>query len=571
MFPRILPSRRLIAAAVLVLAPAACASEPLSKPLPAEPGPSLAGNYLAGRHALSKRDAGTAASMLLRALEQDKDNKTLRRLAFIASLRDGRIIEALPLARIMASGESNGEIARLTLAVQGLKDGKLDVTHQHLDALDKKNTYRFLIPLLRAWSEAKAGTPNKAIKALAPLTKRKGFETLVTLHTGLILDQAGRHDDAATAFDVLQAQASQLSLHVVQVLGAFWQRQGEAAKARTLYESYLKRQPASHAIERALGDLDNKRTPPHFVRSPADGAAEALTGLASALSQQNAEDTAEIFIRLALHLKSDMPTAQLLLASLLEDDDRFEAANAVYAGIADSSPMSLTAKIRRADNLDRLGHTDEAVLFLREVARLRPTDPKPMLDLGDILRRHKRFNEAVDAYEEGLKRIGTIRKQHWPILYTQGIALEQSGDWDRAEDRFLRALNFDPDQPLVLNYLGYSWVEKGKNLKRAEAMIRKAVSLRPSDGYIVDSLGWVLFQIGKIDEAVKELERAVELRAEDPVINDHLGDAYWQVGRHREAVFQWKRVLGLDPDDDVAERARAKIKNGLKDAAGSKK
>ena len=191
-----------------------------------------------------------------------------------------------------------------------------------------------------------------------------------------------------------------------------------------------------------------------------------------------------------------------------------------------------------------------------------------LVKLGDILRSNKRFGESVEAYDMAIEHIGAIKERHWILLYSRGIALERSKQWSRAEKDFLAALKLHPNQPYILNYLGYSWVDQGINLDRAKAMIERAVKLRPNDGYIVDSLGWALFRIREFPVAVQHLERAVELRPQDPTINDHLGDAYWRVGRRNEARFQWHRSLSLGPEPDQAVRIRSKIKDGLADASG---
>jgi Flp pilus assembly protein TadD len=189
--------------------------------------------------------------------------------------------------------------------------------------------------------------------------------------------------------------------------------------------------------------------------------------------------------------------------------------------------------------------------------------PEALVNLADLLRSKKRFSESVEAYDAAIERIGTIGKRHWTLLYSRGIALERSSQWLRAEEDFITALRLKPDQPYVLNYLGYSWVDQGINLARAQKMIERAVELRPNDGYIVDSLGWVLYRLGDFPRAAKQLERAVELRPQDPTINDHLGDAYWRVGRAAEARFQWRRALSLDPEPDQVSTIRDKISNGL--------
>jgi Flp pilus assembly protein TadD len=195
----------------------------------------------------------------------------------------------------------------------------------------------------------------------------------------------------------------------------------------------------------------------------------------------------------------------------------------------------------------------------------RKTEPAPLISLGDILRGHERFEEAAKAYDKALARIKNPEPRHWTLFYARGIAFERSKQWPRAEADFLSALKFKPEQPYVLNYLGYSWIDKGLYLERAQGMIAKAAELRPNDGYIVDSLGWVHYRLGRYDDAARELERAVELRPEDPIINDHLGDAYWRVGRKREAAFQWNRSLTLNPEKDLISVINRKLKIGLGD------
>ena len=190
--------------------------------------------------------------------------------------------------------------------------------------------------------------------------------------------------------------------------------------------------------------------------------------------------------------------------------------------------------------------------------------------LGDILRSKKRFGEAVTAYDEAIRRAAASGlPERWALFYDRGVALERSGEWARAEADLLHALEMKPDQPLVLNYLGYSWIDQGINLDEGMKMIRRAVDQRPDDGYIVDSLGWAFYRIGNFEDAVKNLERAIDLKPEDPTINDHLGDAYWRVGRTLEAKFQWAHARDLKPEAEELPKIEAKIANGLPDDTSS--
>jgi Flp pilus assembly protein TadD len=220
--------------------------------------------------------------------------------------------------------------------------------------------------------------------------------------------------------------------------------------------------------------------------------------------------------------------------------------------------------LRIAANLEMLDRTDEAINQLREMSVEAPTRAGAEMQLGDLLRAKKRFNEAVDAYDEAIRRLRVSgMPERWSLYYSRGIALERSGQWKQSETDLLHALELKPDQPLVLNYLGYSWIDKGENLERGLKMIEKAVELRPEDGYIVDSLGWAHFRLGDYSSAVQYLEKAIELVPEDPTINDHLGDAYWQSGRSSEARFQWRRALQFGPDTDEIKTIEAKLDRGI--------
>lgn len=524
---------------------------------------TLAGSYLAGQHAQRQRDMETATFYLKEALKKAPDETALKKRSFILLVVEGKIAEAGPLARDLLSLNEQPTIAGLTLAVRAIHEGKLKDATVQLDAMPDNGIGTYIAPALKAWSLMGQRRMDAALEALKPLGENKGARPLYDMHAALIKDLGGDVKGAEQGYlDVIKGNSG-ISLRVSEFLGDLYRRQGQPDKAMGIYAQYLNLHPQSRLLDGEIDSLKAQVKPMNKVATAAEGSAEALFGVASSLRQQNANETALVFIQLALHLRPDFPAAQILLADLLEMQNRLADANTVYAQLKKGSPFWWSSQIRIAMNKDELGETEKSIKILNALADKEPAEWSPLVNLGDILRRHDRYQEAVVAYDRAVKRVGDIGPREWSLLYARGIALERSKDWPRAEKDFLKALELRPDQPYVLNYLGYSWVEKGLHLKKAEDMIRKAVSLRPNDGYIVDSLGWVLYQLGRYEEATKEMERAVELRPQDPVINDHLGDVFWRVGRKTEARYQWERSLILKPDDDLKKALQKKLKEGL--------
>jgi len=272
-------------------------------------------------------------------------------------------------------------------------------------------------------------------------------------------------------------------------------------------------------------------------------------------------------LHLALDARPDLAAARLLgteIAVLTKHPDR---GLQLLLPVSMDDPLADVVRFRRALLLDGLGRNDEALAMMAQLAQEHPDRPEPLIRMGSMLRTKKRFAEAVGAYDRALALIGTPNRNNWPLFYERGIALERARDWPRAEQDFLRALDLAPDQPFVMNYLAYSWAEMGRNLPRARAMLERAATQRPTDGAILDSLGWVIYRQGDVAGAVSKLERAIELDAADPTINAHLGDAYWAAGRKLEAQFQWRRALALNPEPDDVGKLEAKLRDGLTTSA----
>ncbi|RDV02426.1 tetratricopeptide repeat protein [Undibacter mobilis] len=308
---------------------------------------------------------------------------------------------------------------------------------------------------------------------------------------------------------------------------------------------------------------------PMMVTNAQIGAAEALYGLGASLGRRGGEDLGLVYLQLSLYLAPHHELALLSLADLYEAMKKPDMAIKIYERIPHSSALHRNASIQMAADLDALDRSDEAQKRLEELLKDDPKDLEATLALGNLLRGHKKFAECGDAYTKAIDLIGKPEKANWTVFYFRGICYERSKQWPKAEADLKKALELFPDQPHVLNYLGYSWIDQGVNLDEGMAMIRKAVAQRPDDGYIVDSLGWAHYRLGNYEEAMKELERAIGLKPEDPTINDHLGDAYWRVGRKLEATFQWNHARDLKPDPEELPKILEKLRTGLPEEATS--
>ena len=523
---------------------------------------SVYGDYLAGLFANKRQDLDAAADYMAKALAEDPDNAALLRQTFVLMTTQGRMETAASLARRMAETRADHGVAAVLRALEALKTGDPGAARTALSALPDRGLGALVQPLLSAWVDFAATGTAESVGELDGLSQIDGIEVLRHLHTALIHDAAGA--DAAAAYNKLATPTRALSLRLTWLLGNHYARTGQRDEMIAVYRRYLADHPESRTMRAVLSETEARtETPAPAVATAEQGMAEALFNLAGLLNQQNADDLALMYARLALHLRPDFPIGHMLVGEILEGKGRHDDAMTAYRAVPADSPFHLTARLRVTDSLQALGRNAAAIAQLREIAAAHPDHFEPLYRIGNIHRGTQRFEAAAEAYAEAESRLGEPQPQHWTLSYFHGIALERLDRWPEAEARFETALRLQPEQPHVMNYLAYSWVEQEMHLGKAQKMLEQAVAQRPEDGYIVDSMGWVSYRLGKFDKAVRYLERAVELRPQDAVINDHLGDAYWRVGRRQEARFQWHRALNLDPDPDVAERIETKLDNGL--------
>lgn len=524
---------------------------------------TLFGSYLAGRYAASVRDNAAAADFYREALRQDPTDEVILERAFLLDLSAGNMEAASTLAKRIVNIDAGHRLARLMLGVEAIQNRHFKTALHHFAQGSSQGPIAGLTTaFMTAWAEQGAGNVDAALKTLQSLEGADWFRIYRAFHSALIADLGGRRKLAEAQF----AEAYKFDgsvLRVVEAYSRFLARIGKVEEARTILSSFDKVSENHPLIAAVRADLDAGRVPKPVVKNTAAGAAEGLYEIGAALGREGGEELGIVYLQLALYLDPGAPLPLLSLADIYERQKNHELAAEAYGGIAQASSLWRSAQIQRVLNLNALQRVDEARAVLRKLIDEDPTDIEAIKALGDILRGHKEFTEAARVYSKAIALLDPVEKRHWPLFYFRGIAYERSKEWPKAEADLSEALKLSPDQPFVLNYLGYSWIDQGKNLDRAMEMIRKAVELRPEDGYIVDSLGWAHFRLGNYKDAVSELERAIELRPEDPVINDHLGDAYWQAGRKLEARFQWSHARDMKPEPEDLARIEDKLKNGL--------
>ena len=521
------------------------------------------GAYLAGRHAQERRDYTAAAAWFEDALKSDPESPELITRTFLMEASEGRFDRARALAEKALRLDPTDAVAQLILLIDRVETGDKAGALARAETLPADGLHRFLGPVARAWTRMGVGDLAGADAALRQLDRFNGLAPLEFYQLGLLYDFAGYPDTAEDNFKKTLDAAGQLNWRLTDAIANFYERHGRADKAVALYQRFIRENTGSELGESVLARKPTE-PPAALIQTAEDGLAEALFDLASVVNQPETIDLALLYVRSALELRPHMPLAQLLLADVLSTQNKPEASLAVLAEIPPGSPYSWSARLRVAANLEMLNRTDEAITQLKGMSAEAPSRAGAAMQLGDLLRAKKRFAEAVEAYDEAMRRLSAAGiPERWSLFYSRGIALERSGQWKPSEADLLHALELKPDQPLVLNYLGYSWIDRGENLDRGLKMIEKAVELRPEDGYIVDSLGWAHYRLGDYSSAVQYLEKAIELVPEDPTINDHLGDAYWQSGRATEARFQWRRALQFGPEADEIKPIEAKLDRGL--------
>ena len=529
------------------------------------------GNYLAGESAFNNKDNKTAIYYFKNAIDLNKLDtefgQNIAKKLCVLYLLEGEIDKCILIGKKIEKNLTSDSIQNanilMALIVGDIKGKNFNSALNRLKKIKKNSYERFSVPIIESWIIAgQERNLNKAKEKLDELKKdyEVNINSLRNLNLALIYDLFNKNEKALIYYQKSINDFSKPSYRLVEILSNAYERNGDFEKAKDIYTKFLSNHNDNLLVEKSLKRIEKKAVPKKLIANTNDAIAELLSTISSSFSSDFTNNFAIIYSHFSLYLKKDFEVAQLYLAELLEENKRYAEANNLYEKIKPSSNFYWHSKLKKARNLELLGDSEISIPILKEMSKEKQERHDSLKLLGDIHRNYNKYKEAIKFYNEAISRIKKISAEHWELLYSRGMAYERNNQWIKAEKDFLKILELVPNQPDVLNYLGYSWIEQDSNLDQAKKFILKAVSMKPSDPYIVDSLGWAYYNLKEYDKAIKELERAIDLKPTDPIINDHLGDAYLKVDRKLEALYQWKKAIQFKPENDLEKKIEKKIK-----------
>jgi tetratricopeptide (TPR) repeat protein len=539
-------------------------------PFEAEDVTSFSGAFLAARTADVDHDYPTAITLYRKALDFDPANLEIRERLMISLLLNGQFEEGVREAEALKSDASVERVTKIVRGLDALRTGKFQNAGKILAYKGPNDLDRLTHQLLAAWAEVGAGKGKRAMSTINGLKGPDWFKVFTDYHLGAMAivtgDTAGARqylNKAVTNRDAV-ATAPDTFMRAVMALARLEAAAGNKQKALDaisvgdgLINNYAPLKALRQSIEKG-------EKPVQQITTAAEGAAGVLFSIGGALNRQGAEDMVALYLQISHALDPKSADTLILLGGIAEKLEQPEKAVAFYQQVPADSPMRRISELQLGITLSDTGKVEEAKSHLRDLITSDPSDIRSYIAYGSVLSEAKDYKAMAENYDKAVEVIGPMPRQgDWSVFFQRGIAYERLKIWDKAEPNFRKALELNPEQPQVLNYLGYSLVDMNINLDEGLKMIQRAVDARPDDGYIVDSLGWAYYRMGRYDDAVEELERAIQLRAGDATINDHLGDAYWRVGRKLEAVYQWNRTLVSEGEDVNREHVKEKIEKGL--------
>lgn len=520
------------------------------------------GEYLTGRHALFNHQYDVAADNYLEAIKQDPENIELMQFSLSVFIAAGRFEDAFFVNEKLKEMDAQNEVSNILDFFNKTKNKSYIEALIDIDELSSTGIMNLIKPFFRAWIDAAEGSTSEIDAVVNSFEEENNFNFFNFFQAGLIYEYLEDFEKAESFYAQALNERGHLNLRAVEAYGKILKKNGKTEKAISILEDYIDQAPANEQLKATLNEVRNDEQFEPFVSSLDEGFAEIFYTVSTILMQDNVKSIATNFLQYAAFFKPEFPLVHFLQAQIFESDQYYRGAQNEFDKIKTDSPLYFQSKLQRAWLYNDMDRPEETIAALLKLEKEYPDNREVLNSIAEFYRMNERFAEAIPAYSKVIDNIEEENVRDWIIYYTRGIVFDQEKRWAEAEMDFKKALEIRPEQPMVLNYLAYSWVDRGLNYVEAKKMLIRAVELRPNDGYIVDSLGWALYKMGDYEEAVPVLERAAQLETQDWAINDHLGDAYWTVGRKNEARFQWRHALSLSPDEDKIDLIKSKIKDG---------
>lgn len=552
------------AAAIILWGTALCgafAASPAAAALKSDTEISAYRDYVLGRYAWANDQLGEAARYFSRALQHHQTDPVLLQRTFELALAAGNVRLAGETAQALYKADPQNSSAALVLIAEDFRKGRFEQADKKIEGLAVGGIEAVIAPVLKAWSAVGRGDKAAALQLSTPTSESgvlRQYQLEHAAHIRLVLEDAA----GANSYyqELLKTDDRNWRLQIAAAAAV--QRMGNRDGAIALLKAD---DPDRAAYLRKVRErLEAGKSIEIPVANPAEGLAELMFRAAAELAQGQPTPLSLIFARVATIARPDFSEAQLLAAKVLSQGKGYQGALATLQAIDTAGPVGVDALVERSRILAESGRTDEALVVAQEAVAMFPNSVRAQVELGEAFRRKERYQDAIAAYSDAINRLGQgVSGDNWFLFYLRGVAYERAGNWAKAEPDLRRALELRPNEPNVMNYLGYALLEQRRNMDEARKLIERAVEQRPGDGFIIDSLGWAYFMSGKYDAAVQQLELAVAAEPGDPTINEHLGDAYWRLGRTIEARFRWQAALDCEPDAAQSRRLSAKLEAGL--------
>ena len=520
-----------------------------------------AGSYLSAIHAERNNDFSSASKFYSLSLENDAYNVLLLNGAVRSNIKNGNFSDALFFSKRLIKLKEEAPITSLLMLTTAIKNEEFNKAKLLLNEPNQFNIY--LEAILTGWLEIGAGNIGKGLNYFKESENAKKLGSISQNHLALALAMVGDFEKADAILSDFTNGSNLIDRESVIAHAQIMAQIGKNLEAVELLDRFLIGND-DLGISKLRRLIDAGAPVKYdYITNSKQGAALALYTVANAINNEKDYALSLIYSRLVHHIDNKNIENILLISENLLNLEQYKLTIENYNNVPNNHIKFKNAEIGRANALFFQGEEEGSIGVLIALLRDNPKDIELHTTRGNSLRRSEKFLEASIIYNEAILLIENKGLKSWFEYYAKGICNERLGNWELAEVDFRKALAIEPNQPSLLNYFGYSLVEKGIHLEEALDLIKRAVRGQPNDGYITDSLGWALYRLEKYSEAVIHMERATELMPLDPIINDHLGDVYWAVDRHTEAEFQWRRALSFDPEEKDAKRINKKLNIGL--------